>query len=213
LVRNILRVTLATTSLACAWPCAALTADYLACSRGESNWEFGPYSPRTLKATTWVGAVVGGASSSLYFEWNGDTSNDLPDKQITAAAARVGLEMRALTASLGAPLDGTVVQPTVTVVSTSTTPDAAPAATPAGYVRAAVYREAPGRGVGDCVHVVAVNAKPSTAKVDFRLMGVAGHANATQPLLWDAQERHPEMTVVHGPGPPGAVKPPQRSPQ
>ena len=41
---------------------------------GESNWEFGPYSPRTLQATTWIGAVVGGAPSALYFEWNGETS-------------------------------------------------------------------------------------------------------------------------------------------
>ena len=105
------------------------------CPWGESNWEFGPYSPQTLKATSWVGAVVGGAPSSLYFEWNGPTPNDLPDEQLTAAAALVGLEMGTLTASLAAPVDGSVPQPTVSVRSTSTTPDVAPPATPAGYAR------------------------------------------------------------------------------
>ena len=166
------------------------------CPWGESNWEFGPYSPQTLKATSWVGAVVGGAPSSLYFEWNGPTPNDLPDEQLTAAAALVGLEMGTLTASLAAPVDGSVPQPTVSVRSTSTTPDVAPPATPAGYVRAAAYREPPAPGVSDCVHVVAVNAKPSTAKVDFFVSGATGHANASQPLLWDVQDRHPEQTVV-----------------
>ena len=124
-----------------------------------------------------MGAVVGGASSSLYFEWNGETSNDLPDEQIVAAAARVGLEMRALTASLSAPIDGTVAQPTISVRATSMTAVADAGATPAGSVRVAVYREAPALGVSDCVHVVAVNPKPITTKVDFFLAGVSGHTS------------------------------------
>jgi hypothetical protein len=39
------------------------------CPWGESNWEFGPFSPQTMKATSWVGAVVGGTASMLYFDW------------------------------------------------------------------------------------------------------------------------------------------------
>ena len=50
-----------------------------------------------------------------------------------AAAASVGLEMSALSASLSAPIDNTVAQPTVTVRSSGAS---GASATPAGYVRA-----------------------------------------------------------------------------
>ena len=142
-----------------------------------------------------MGAVVGGAASNLFFEWNGDLQNDLPDWQLTAAAGEVGLEMRSLAPSLAAPIDGSVSQPTVTVRSTSATRDVAPPTTPAGYVRAAAYREAPTPGTADCVHVVAVNAKPSAATVSFILTGVNA-TTATQPLLWDAQVNHPNQSLI-----------------
>lgn len=132
------------------------------CVTGESNYEFGPYSPQTLKATSWVGAVVGGAPSSLCkwrcffsascgtnqacefclcfsgyypnaplphnahcaenavdFEWNGDITGDLPDGSIVQAAASVGLEMASVTASLTAPVDGSVSQPNISVRANS----------------------------------------------------------------------------------------------
>jgi hypothetical protein len=43
--------------------------------------------------------------------------------------------------------------------------------------------------VSDCVHVVAVNPRGATVRVDFFVGGAAGHANASQPLLWDVQDR------------------------
>ena len=166
------------------------------CPWGESNWEFGPFSPQTMKATSWAGAVVGGTASMLYFDWNGDVSNDLPDWQLTVAAEQAGLEMDSIAPSLAAPVDGSVPQPTITVRSTSTTVDVSPPATPAGFVRAAVYREAPTRGTADCVHVVAVNAKPSSATCTFVLSGAGNHTAATQPLMWDTQLRHPEQVTL-----------------
>ena len=42
----------------------------------------------------------------------------------------------------------------------------------------------------------AVNPEPTTAKADFLLSGVSGHNNATQPLLWDALDRHPQAIMV-----------------
>ena len=72
----------------------------------------------------------------------------------------------------------------VTVRSTSTTKDVSPPGTPAGYVRAAAYREARTPGMmGDCVHVVAVNAKPSAATVSFFLTGVNGRSTSRRLLV------------------------------
>jgi hypothetical protein len=166
------------------------------CPWGESDWEFGPWSPATLKAASWIGAVVGGSASTLFFEWNGALSSAMPGISLTNAAAEVGLEMQSISASLAAPIDGSVLQPTVTVRTTSTTPDVSPPATPAGFVRAAAYREPPSPGTGECVHVVAVNAKPSAATVTFVLAGASNHSTAMQPLLWVSQRNHPEQSAI-----------------
>merc|ERR1711871_99845 len=136
----------------------------------------------TLKATSWVGAVVGGAASTLYFEWNGALSNGMPGVALTNAAAEVGLELQSISPSLAAPLDGSIPQPTVTVRTTSTAPDVGTPATPAGLVRASAYREAPTPGTSDCIHIVAVNAKASAVTVTFILSGAANHTTAIQPL-------------------------------
>ena len=60
---------------------------------------------------------------------------------------------------------------------------------PVATAGAKAYREAPALGVSDCVHVVAVNPRGATVRVDFFVGGAAGHANASQPLLWDVQDR------------------------
>ena len=52
------------------------------------------------------------------------------------------------------------------------------------------------RGTADCVHVVAVNAKPSSATCTFVLSGAGNHTAATQPLMWDTQLRHPEQVTL-----------------
>ena len=166
------------------------------CPWGESDWEFGPLSPASLKAMSWVGAVVGGAPSTLFFEWNGALSSAMPGISLTNAAAEVGLEMRSLAPSLAAPIDGSVQQPTISVHTTSTTADLKPLATPEGYVRAAAYREPPTPGTADCVHVVAVNAKPSVATITVMLGGVSNHSFAIQPLLWVSQMKHPLQSQI-----------------
>ena len=166
------------------------------CPWGESDWEFGPWSPATLKAASWIGAVVGGTASTLFFEWNGALTSAMPGISLTNAAAEVGLEMQSISASLAAPIDGSVPQPSVTVRTTSTTPDVSDPATPAGFVRAAAFREPPTAGTSDCVNVVAINAKPSAATVTVVLSGVSNHSTAIQPLLWVSQMNHPNQSQI-----------------
>ena len=43
--------------------------------RAAAHREFGPFSPATMKAISYIGAVVGGTPSMLYFDWNGDVSS------------------------------------------------------------------------------------------------------------------------------------------
>ena len=43
--------------------------------RAAAHREFGPFSPATMKAISYIGAVVGGTPSILYFDWNGDVSS------------------------------------------------------------------------------------------------------------------------------------------